>query len=152
MSSRSIARPRWQVVHRGVPHDVTGPFAIGRGEECQLRLNDPSVSRKHCVLLPTGMGVHVTDEVSRHGTRLNGEPLTTPGLAQHGDRVAVGTDVRLSGIKVGSVTSLQLDPMLGDPFAKPARPAQPAPVPDAAQPDKQPAQQPAKQNTKQESK
>jgi predicted component of type VI protein secretion system len=93
MSSRSTDRARWQVVHRGVPYSLAGVFVVGRGDDCQLRLDDMAVSRRHCVLTPTAMGVQVVDEGSRHGTALNGERLSEPAIAQQGDRITVGNEV-----------------------------------------------------------
>ncbi len=50
-------------------------LTIGRGEGCRLALADGSVSRRHArvALEPTGLGIDDLD--SRHGTRVDGEPV-----------------------------------------------------------------------------
>lgn len=65
---------------------------LGRAPQCEIVLNDPSVSAKHAVLLLDGGGVRVSDEGSKNGTMVNGrrlEPGEAPWL-QPMDRVDLG--------------------------------------------------------------
>ncbi|MGC4044287.1 MAG: ATP-binding cassette domain-containing protein [Armatimonas sp.] len=51
---------------------------LGRGEECDLILDDPQVSRRHARIESSGSTWRVCDMESANGTSLNGRPLT-PG-------------------------------------------------------------------------
>ena len=46
---------------------------IGRGEDCDLRLDHKSVSKRHCVLVKTDGLVLIRDLGSTNGTRVNGQ-------------------------------------------------------------------------------
>src|SRR5436190_21891335 len=37
------------------------PLVLGRGEDCDIHINDHSVSRRHARIDPTGEGYHVAD-------------------------------------------------------------------------------------------
>ena len=45
---------------------------VGRGEDCELRLDHKSVSKRHCVLVKTDGLVLLRDLGSTNGTRVNG--------------------------------------------------------------------------------
>lgn len=62
---------------------------IGRGEDCGLRLSDPSASRVHCKVLFSGGRVFVEDAGSRWGTLVNGAPIESHEL-RPGDRIVIG--------------------------------------------------------------
>jgi two-component system response regulator AtoC len=66
---------------------------IGRGEDCDLRIDDGSVSRRHARLDLDGRGATIQDLASHNGTRLNGEPLAEPRRLSSGDVVSVGEAV-----------------------------------------------------------
>ena len=63
---------------------------VGRGDECNVVLNDISISRQHAQFLRQASGNYVQDLSSRNGTTVNGEPLTGPRLLAPGDIVSVG--------------------------------------------------------------
>ena len=46
---------------------------VGRGEDCELRLDHKSVSKRHCVLVKTDGLVLLRDLGSTNGTRVNGQ-------------------------------------------------------------------------------
>ena len=48
--------------------------SIGRGKANDITVNDPTVSRNHCVLLRRNEGWFVRDMNSTAGTYVNGEP------------------------------------------------------------------------------
>ena len=53
-----------------------GEFKIGRGDEVDLRIDDPSVSRVHaCLYFEKGRGVTISDAGSSNGTRVRGKRL-----------------------------------------------------------------------------
>jgi eukaryotic-like serine/threonine-protein kinase len=65
---------------------------IGRIISADLRLTDPGVSQKHCVIRSAGDMVFVEDLKSRNGTKVNGERITTRVVDQNAE-VQVGTSV-----------------------------------------------------------
>ena len=68
---------------------------IGRGEDCDLRLNDPSVSRVHARVTLLDGHIYLEDAGSRWGTLVNGIPTDNRELSP-GDRVEIGdTQLRL---------------------------------------------------------
>ncbi|MGI9057969.1 MAG: FHA domain-containing protein [Ktedonobacteraceae bacterium] len=66
-------------------------LTIGRGSECNVVINDVSISRRHAQVLRQANGNYVQDLGSRNGTKVNGEPLHAPHLLQAGDIVCVGS-------------------------------------------------------------
>ncbi|MFP4105001.1 MAG: FHA domain-containing protein [Phycisphaerae bacterium] len=62
---------------------------IGRGEQCDVRVPIPSVSRRHCQLTLGEEGVKVRDFGSSNGTYVNNERVTEATLSA-GDRLVVG--------------------------------------------------------------
>jgi diguanylate cyclase (GGDEF)-like protein len=63
---------------------------IGRGDDCDIRLSDHSVSRKHARIEPTPDGFFVADQHSTNGTFVNDKQLDSPWLLQDGDYLRVG--------------------------------------------------------------
>lgn len=63
---------------------------VGRAAECDLRLDDPSVSRRHAELRYDGRDIEVSDLGSTNGIRLNGNAVAQAVL-RDGDRVDVGS-------------------------------------------------------------
>jgi pSer/pThr/pTyr-binding forkhead associated (FHA) protein len=71
---------------------VTGEeFLIGRGNDCDLRLSDSSVSRHHCLVRVRGDEAAVADLGSSNGTFLNGHRVLSQAPLHNGDEVRVGT-------------------------------------------------------------
>ena len=62
---------------------------VGRDAANWLRINDPSVSRRHCLIHKTGSRVRVTDLESRNGTLVNDAPVREQVL-EPGDRLTIG--------------------------------------------------------------
>ena len=65
---------------------------IGRAPECDIRLPDQGVSRRHCTVENLGQRLQVTDLESANGSYLNGELVETGALGP-GDQLAVGPTV-----------------------------------------------------------
>src|SRR5262245_13980787 len=71
------------------------PISIGRSAECDVVLDEDTVSRVHAYLVPTPDGPLLVDR-SRHGTTVNGEGRQGPGvLLGAGDQLRVGSSLLL---------------------------------------------------------
>lgn len=66
------------------------PFIIGRGQDADLTLNDPGISRKHAALEEKNGRVIVRDLDSLNGIFVN-DHFTREFTLQDGDRIAVGS-------------------------------------------------------------
>jgi hypothetical protein len=63
---------------------------IGRSGSADIRLDDPTVSRRHAVIVQTPEGeLRVLDDRSMNGIRVNGEPVDWSPLAD-GDELQIG--------------------------------------------------------------
>ena len=62
---------------------------IGRHEDCDVRINSPKVSRRHCCLAMAYDRVLIRDLGSRNGVRVNGRDVDESRLYE-GDEVAIG--------------------------------------------------------------
>jgi len=71
---------------------ITAAVTIGRGLDCDLWLDDPVLSRKHCRIEPAleGDGWVVTDLNSRNGTYVNAKLVMGKQPLTHRDVVTVG--------------------------------------------------------------
>lgn len=65
------------------------PLVVGRGIDCDVLLEDRWVSRRHCQIEEQQGMLVVRDLSSRHGTLLNGTPITEAVL-RPGDILSVG--------------------------------------------------------------
>ncbi|PYX94321.1 MAG: sigma-54-dependent Fis family transcriptional regulator [Acidobacteria bacterium] len=72
----------------------TDDVSVGRDPLNLLYINDPSVSRRHCVLTHEGGGIKIRDLESRNGTQVNGASIKEQTL-KHGDQLAIGDSVFL---------------------------------------------------------
>jgi hypothetical protein len=69
-------------------------FVIGRSPECDLQVQDVSVSSRHCELRFDGYEWTIKDLKSRNGIRINGE-LVRKQILQRGDTIVIGSSLRL---------------------------------------------------------
>ena len=69
---------------------------IGRQDECDLKLEDKSVSKLHCVLFCDGKQVLVRDLGSTNGTRVNGQRIRRSLLATHDQLSIAGCVFRVT--------------------------------------------------------
>ncbi|HMC66043.1 MAG TPA: GGDEF domain-containing protein, partial [Gemmataceae bacterium] len=65
------------------------PAVLGRGDECEIRINDQSVSRRHARIEFGPEGFFAIDLQSTNGTFVNNSPITMARLAD-GDYLRVG--------------------------------------------------------------
>ena len=63
---------------------------IGRSPDCDIFLDDVTVSRKHAVLVRRDDGLFIEDEGSLNGTFLNRRRIEEPSRLENGDEVQVG--------------------------------------------------------------
>ncbi|MEL6108034.1 MAG: FHA domain-containing protein [Planctomycetota bacterium] len=65
---------------------------IGRDEVCDLRISEPNISRRHCLLLVHESRVLCIDLVSSNGTEVNQSQLEPgqPATLAHDDRLSLG--------------------------------------------------------------
>ncbi|HYH99267.1 FHA domain-containing protein [Hyalangium sp.] len=97
-----------------------GPLIIGRASACDLRLQHPSISRRHAQLVRQGEHFVLRDMGSQNGTFVNRTKVSSDQDVRIGDEISLGNAVlRLRGS--GAVPEKELP-------AAPA-PARPAPRP-----------------------
>jgi hypothetical protein len=85
---------------KGVPaygvYFIDGVASIGRGEECEIFLVDPSVSRNHASIKIEDETIALTDLGSTNGTFVNGERVSGTRTLGDGDVLTFGnTQMRL---------------------------------------------------------
>ena len=71
-----------------------GPVVLGRGKECQVRLEDPTVSAEHCrVKSLRDRGYVIEDCGSTNGTLVNGRKIEGAAELSYGDRISIGSTI-----------------------------------------------------------
>jgi hypothetical protein len=68
----------------------TRPLVIGRGEESDIRIDDPQISGRHWQIEATADGIELKDLDSTNGTWKHGRVRTDWDLANEGDWYQVG--------------------------------------------------------------
>lgn len=104
---------------------------IGRVEENNFQISEPSVSSRHCEILLRGNDVVVKDLGSTNGTFINGERITDEGVLKPGQTLRLGN------------VELKLD----TPGAPGAPAAAPSPAPGASAAPPPPKKEAAKPTT-----
>ncbi len=79
---------------------------IGRGEDCQIVVDDRQASRHHARILRTEQGYMVEDLDSKNGTFLNGQPVTSPTALTDGDEIGIALAARLAFVDAGATAPL----------------------------------------------
>ena len=74
----------------GMEYDVGEGAVMGRGDQAEIRLEDPFASSQHARLLRQGGIVVLEDLGSTNGTYLNEELLEGPRPLHPGDRIRIG--------------------------------------------------------------
>lgn len=114
------------------------PLVVGRGQESQVVLDDPRVSRCHARITPHGGTAVVEDLDSSNGTFVNGNELHAPATVGPGDDILVGVTV----LELRTVAQIAAQPSAVRPVpqaiaampAAPPPPPVPAPQPVAVAP------------------
>lgn len=69
----------------------TGELVIGRGEACDVTLEDTYVSKSHSRIFVSGDRYFLEDLGSVNGTYLNGTKINYPAELRDGDMIKIGT-------------------------------------------------------------
>jgi hypothetical protein len=79
---------------------------IGRGEDCQVIVDDRQASRHHARIVRTEQGYTIEDLDSKNGTFLNGQTLTEATPLADGDEIGVALAARLAFVDAGATAPL----------------------------------------------
>lgn len=74
----------------GMIYDLDGDIVLGRGNQAEIRLEDPFASSAHARVFEQGGILAVEDLGSTNGTYLNEELLESPRPLHPGDRLRIG--------------------------------------------------------------
>jgi hypothetical protein len=74
----------------GMEYEVGDGAILGRGDQAEIRLEDPFASSRHAQLTRQGAVIVLEDLGSTNGTYLNEELLSGPQPLHPGDRVRIG--------------------------------------------------------------
>jgi predicted component of type VI protein secretion system len=105
---------------------------IGRHLECDVRINSPKVSRRHCCLAMAYDRVLIRDLGSRNGVRVNGRTVDESRLYD-GDELAIGP------ILFRLETADENPETIGAPSSRPVPAASPSARPRPSAPNRAPA-------------
>ena len=78
---------------KGKTFDLGEELIIGRGDKCQITLDDSYVSQVHARIFAKGESFVLEDLGSTNGTYLNRRRITAPVELQRGDQVKIGKTV-----------------------------------------------------------
>ena len=68
-----------------------GSNVVGRDRGCSVRIDSPTLSRRHARIFVDGADATLEDLGSKNGTCLNGHPVTQQVALDDGDRIRVGS-------------------------------------------------------------
>jgi hypothetical protein len=90
---------RGVLVSAGISHELDGPLlTLGRSRDCDIPIDDPSVSRRHAEVHRDADGFVLVDLGSTNGTQVNGHKIDRSPL-QNGDRITLGqTELRFERV------------------------------------------------------
>jgi hypothetical protein len=74
----------------GMEYEIGQGAVLGRGDQAEIRLEDPFASSRHARLVRQGSALVLEDLGSTNGTYLNEELLGGPQPLHPGDRVRIG--------------------------------------------------------------
>ena len=66
-----------------------GLTRIGRGFSSHIRIEEPTLSRRHAIISRRSGETTILDDRSANGVKVNGERVTSANL-RHGDRIELG--------------------------------------------------------------
>ncbi len=84
-------------------------WVVGRGAECEIRIDDPDVSRRHARLVLREDGLLVEDLGSKNGTLVDGVRVEGPTLAGPRARISFGGPVFVVHHPAAEVTRMLAD-------------------------------------------
>jgi two-component system cell cycle response regulator len=74
-------------------HVGAEPLIIGRSPQCEIQIDQESVSRNHCRVRFDGSGFFVSDLGSTNGTYVNDNLIEGEARLRHGDQLKVGRTI-----------------------------------------------------------
>ncbi len=95
---------------------------IGRSPHCDVPLDDPLVSREHCLVQLKPEAPFIEDLASANGTLVNEQRVTQA-------RLSVGDKIRLG---LSEITFIEVPSAVPGPPPRPAQPEEPGPAPPPA--------------------
>ncbi|MBN2803945.1 MAG: FHA domain-containing protein [Deltaproteobacteria bacterium] len=91
-----------------------GTFDIGRSIDCNLVLDDPSVSRVHATIIKDDDSIILKDLKSRNGCKVNGNTINGQIDLKDGDIITIGhQDIKISEIKQSTTISASVKNTMG---------------------------------------
>ncbi len=67
---------------------------IGRDQDCDIQIDDPLISKKHCKIIINQDGhFQIEDLDSKNSTYLNGKIIKKPVIMNYGDRIIIGDTI-----------------------------------------------------------
>lgn len=103
-----------------ITKDVT---IVGRREFCDVRVDNPSLSKRHCVIVRTDGLLMVRDLATTNGTKVNGQKILWAALLPNDRLTLGGCKFRVYlGPDDASAPSEQTTTIQMQPAGKPARP------------------------------
>ena len=78
------SKKEWRVI---IERD---PFIVGRDEECELKLTDKRISRRHFEIRRGGDLIWIRDLKSTNGTFVNHKKINQAELLEQGDTISIG--------------------------------------------------------------
>ncbi|OQY47275.1 MAG: hypothetical protein B6242_05385 [Anaerolineaceae bacterium 4572_78] len=95
-------RKRWEL-HKSI-------MIIGRGEDCDIIINDRQISRHHSKLTHDGNRYKLADMKSKNGTFLNGVQLTNrPRYLKDGDQIGIALGSLLLFVAAGATAPIMIE-------------------------------------------
>ena len=87
---------------------------VGRGDDCDVIINDRQISRHHAKLVREADRYRLADLDSKNGTFVNGVQLTSePKILKDGDQIGVALSARLLFVAMGATAPLFVEKNVG---------------------------------------
>src|SRR5579862_3604342 len=87
------------------PLDDNQSVVVGRGVETSFRIQDPSISRRHCQITNSQQGVLIADLGSSNGTYVNGQRISTWTQLKLNDQVILGNnEIHVAPVAISAST------------------------------------------------
>ncbi len=113
-----------------ITRDVT---VVGRRDYCDIKIDDPSLSKRHCVLVKTDGLLVIRDLASTNGTKVKGQRIRWAALLPD-DRITLGSvklRVYLGPDEIPAPSEIPRGSARPSPARRPPAEAPPQPVPIA---------------------
>jgi len=116
-------------IEGGLPIPITKDITVvGRRAYCDIQLDDPSLSKRHCVLVKTDGLLMIRDLATTNGTKVKGQMIRWAALLPN-DRITLGKlKFRVYLGPDDTTAPISAKPPKAKRPKKPGRPAPPSPV------------------------